>query len=439
MQARRMIGRRAILAPLGTGLLVVALAGATPVGAVLPDDGKLWRPPAETTGLTWSQVAQVCPRDGETRCSGSIGARVFTGWVWATADQVVALMGHYAPEILTADPPSVSGDAYFMPGATFTADLRPTFYVSGYGFYHEQTAGWVSSTDEAGLPVAGTVAWGWWPPGGGFDVSGVADAVGPLPRGVWLWRPATDDLTAPVITPSVVGTLGSNGWYVSDVSVSWNVQDPESEISSLLGCDPATVASDTSTTLTCQATSAGGTSTVSAVVKRDTTAPTVTCPSPAPVFEIYRVGAWVTASVSDATSGPAAAPAQGAANTSTPGTFKTTVTGSDRAGNRMTTVCSYQVAIPTCGGLAPTIVGTALNNVINGTSGRDVIVGLGGADTINGNGGDDVICGGDGPDTIDGGDGNDWIDGGASNDSIRGGSGTDTCISGETRMSSCEL
>jgi Ca2+-binding RTX toxin-like protein len=187
------------------------------------------------------------------------------------------------------------------------------------------------------------------------------------------------------------------------------------------------------------------------------TPPTVTCPSPAPQFEIYRVGAWVTASVSDATAGPAAAPAQGAANTSKAGSFTTPVTGSDGAGNRTTAVCSYRVVVPQCNGLTPTRVGTGANDVINGTSGRDVIVGLGGADKLNGLGGDDVICGGDGPDTVDGGDGNDWIDGGASaddlsggngddflegglhNDSLRGGNGRDTCRSGEVRMSSCEL
>ena len=218
-----------------------------------------------------------------------------------------------------------------------------------------------------------------------------------------------------------------------------------------------TITSDTAaTTFVCEATSAGGTSTVSAVVKRDTTPPAVICPSPAPVFQIYQLGAWVTASVVDATSGRANAPAQGITNTNVPGTFTTAVTGADLAGHRTTVQCSYQVVVPTCRGLTPTQVGTGANNVINGTAGRDVIVGLGGADTINGLAGDDVICGGDGPDLVYGGDGkdqingdaspddlngdngDDHIDGGLHNDSIRGGDGKDICISGEVRMSSCE-
>jgi hypothetical protein len=102
---------RAVLAVTCTSLFVAALAGGAPAGAAPPDDGKEWRSLDETTGLTWSQVAQICPRDGATPCSGGIGLRNLDRWVWATADQVVALMGHYAPDILTANPPSVSGAA----------------------------------------------------------------------------------------------------------------------------------------------------------------------------------------------------------------------------------------------------------------------------------------------------------------------------------------
>ncbi|HXV03427.1 MAG TPA: calcium-binding protein [Gaiellaceae bacterium] len=452
-----MTARGVILASLCLAVSVVALAGGAPAWALDNGNGKVWRQVTDTTGVTAAEVAQVCPQDGATRCSGSIGGRLFTDWIWATADQVVGLMGNYEPAILTADPPSIAGPDYFLPAMNFHADIRPTFSISGYEFFSASVQGWTSSTDEEGLPVSGAVGGGWWPPSGSFGVAGVTDGVNPF-RGVWLWRPSSDDLTAPVITPSVAGTLGANGWYVSDVSVSWEVQDPDSEISSQAGCDPLTVAADTAgTTFTCEATSGGGTTSESTVVNRDTTPPTVTCPSPAPVFQLYQLGAWVTASVTDETSGRAAAPAQGAANTNTPGTFTTSVTGADRAGNKTTTQCAYQVVVPTCNGLTPTRVGTALNDVITGTSGRDVVLGLAGADTINGLGGDDVICGGDGPDVVYGGDGADWVDGGASpddlngdngndfldgglhNDSLRGGNGTDTCRSGETRMSSCEL
>jgi Ca2+-binding RTX toxin-like protein len=277
-------------------------------------------------------------------------------------------------------------------------------------------------------------------------------------RGVWLWRPSGFDHSPPVIVPTIDGAEGSNGWFVSDLSVSWEVRDDESVVSERVGCDPATVTSDTSgANFSCRATSEGGTSTGSAVVRRDTIAPTLTCATPEPVIEIYQVGARVRASVADATSGPAAASAFGFANTGRAGSFTTTVTGTDRAGNTGKATCPYRVIVPTCHGLTATRVGTALNDAITGTAGRDVIVALGGADAVDGAGGADVICGGDGPDTIHGAAGNDWIDGGASSDdiyggagddnldgglhldSLRGENGRDTCTSGEIRMSSCEI
>ncbi len=313
--------------------------------------------------------------------------------------------------------------------------------VDGYNFHHSFSGGWTASTDEAGQPIAGGAGYGWYPFNGSFFVGPVADPPASW-YGIWLWRPATDDITPPVVTPSVSGTLGAAGWYVSDVAVAWDVSDAESTVTAQDGCDPDTVATDTTgATFTCQATSPGGTTAQSVVVKRDTTVPQVTCVAPVQVFEIFQFGAWVRANVTDATSGPANPVAQGPtmANTNTAGTFTQTVTGVDRAGNPASVPCAYQVVVPTCNGQTPNIVGNAQNNVINGTAGRDVIVGLGGADTIYGLDGDDVICGGDGPDNLNGGDGNDWIDGGASADSIRGDSGRDTCLSGETRTSSCEL
>src|SRR5690606_16620944 len=62
------------------------------------------------------------------------------------------------------------------------------------------------------------------------------------------------DATAPVITPNVSGTQGNNGWYTSDVTVTWAVEDEESDITSSTGCAPTTVSTDTDAiTLTCEA------------------------------------------------------------------------------------------------------------------------------------------------------------------------------------------
>jgi hypothetical protein len=83
------------------------------------------------------------------------------------------------------------------------------------------------------------------------------------------------DSTPPVITPNVVGTLGNNGWYTSDVKLTWSVVDDESAISSQSGCGEVNVTSDQNAVeYTCTATSAGGNSSESVTIKRDATAPT---------------------------------------------------------------------------------------------------------------------------------------------------------------------
>lgn len=121
---------------------------------------------------------------------------------------------------------------------------------------------------------------------GSYTIS-VASVSGGKSGSLWDTAPAAftlivnpappSDTTPPVITPNVSGTLGTNGWYVSDVSVSWTVTDPESAITFTSGCGPTTISADTlGTTLTCTATSAGGTSSASVTIKRDATPPTIT-------------------------------------------------------------------------------------------------------------------------------------------------------------------
>ncbi|WP_041230666.1 PxKF domain-containing protein [Deinococcus peraridilitoris] len=95
---------------------------------------------------------------------------------------------------------------------------------------------------------------------------------------------APRDSSGPEITSEIIGTLGLNNWYTSDVTVRWNVTDDGSAISSMTGCDASTAQEDTSgLTLTCSATSAGGTTSRSVTFKRDATAPTISAaPSRAP-------------------------------------------------------------------------------------------------------------------------------------------------------------
>ncbi|SDO54390.1 ExeM/NucH family extracellular endonuclease [Geodermatophilus sp. DSM 45219] len=83
-----------------------------------------------------------------------------------------------------------------------------------------------------------------------------------------------------------------------------------------------------------------------------------------------------------------------------------------------------------CNGLAPTIRGTAGDDVLSGTTGPDVVVGLGGDDVVEGGNGDDVVCGGAGDDTLAGDNGADVLLGGSGTDALDGGNGDDTLVGG---------
>ena len=61
--------------------------------------------------------------------------------------------------------------------------------------------------------------------------------------------------TPPDIQVTIFGTLGSNGWYRSNVTVNWDVTGEENSS----GCDARTLTADTAgTKITCTATSGGG-------------------------------------------------------------------------------------------------------------------------------------------------------------------------------------
>ena len=452
-----MRGGRTRLVVFAAILVGVSCLATAPSQAAPTANGREWRELYETTGPSWAQVAEVCPRDGVTPCTGTAAGKDLTGWVWATDTQVLDLMDDYVPELATTDPPMLSGPDHFLDGYYFLSVMRWTYYVSLTYSYTEWTGGWTASTSPDGTPIAGSASFHHPVFNGHIGLAPVPDEANPY-RGVWLWRPAGLDYTPPVVTPAVAGTLGTNGWYVSDVDLTWDVHDLESPISSMTGCDPLAITADTaSLTTTCSATSAptAGTGSASVTVMRDTSAPLVTCAAK-PVFELGELPASVSASVSDDLSGATAPVATVPVSTTTVGSFQVPVTGRDRAGTETTTQCKYRVVIPKCRGLAVTIVGTPGSDVINGTNGPDVIHGLRGGDTINGLDGKDVICGGVGPDVVYGGSGADTIDGGVSNDDLNGGSGDDVlfggpdddslrgdaghdrCRSGEIRMSSCE-
>jgi hypothetical protein len=79
--------------------------------------------------------------------------------------------------------------------------------------------------------------------------------------------------SAPVITPVIFGTLGANGWYITNVTVNWTFDGP---VEDTTGCDAKTISTDTpGITYTCTATRDGFTTVVSKTFKVDKTAPAV--------------------------------------------------------------------------------------------------------------------------------------------------------------------
>jgi hypothetical protein len=78
----------------------------------------------------------------------------------------------------------------------------------------------------------------------------------------------------PVITPTVTGQTGDNGWYVSNVIVNWSITPPY-----LIdfGCGATQISTDTTgTKLECQAENAGDAAYLFVTIRRDATPPSVT-------------------------------------------------------------------------------------------------------------------------------------------------------------------
>lgn len=161
-----------------------------------------------------------------------------------------------------------------------------------------------------------------------------------------------EDNTPPVVEATIAGTLASDGWYTSDVTVTWAVSDPESVIVSD-PCAPVTVNFDaTGYHVACVAESLGGWTFEWVDIKRDATPPWVVMQVPAN-DAVYTRGDQIAAQYTclDTTSGVAecAGPVPGLTplDTSTAGRFTFTVSARDAAGNESTATASYSVLAPT--------------------------------------------------------------------------------------------
>jgi hypothetical protein len=175
------------------------------------------------------------------------------------------------------------------------------------------------------------------------------------------------DNTAPVIVPTLTGTAGLNGWYKSNVSVTWSFADAESGVRSSTGCTASNLAIDTAgTTLTCSASNnAGLSNSASVAVKIDKTAPTIGLHADEAVTTNNALGTNVTYSLPtaldnfDASPSVTCSPASG--SLFSVGNTTVSCNGTDQAGNpALPTTFVVQVTYST---LPPT--GTPTTNPVS--------------------------------------------------------------------------
>jgi hypothetical protein len=154
----------------------------------------------------------------------------------------------------------------------------------------------------------------------------------------------------PDITVTITGTLGSNGWYRSSVTVDWDVSGETSSS----GCDTVTLVVDTPGTLrTCTAENNGDATSKSVTIKLDRTAPAASAvPDRLPdASGWYNRPLTVTSSGTDATSGIAGCSSSPYGGPDTPAAI---VAGScqDAAGNATPTTFAFKYD-----GTAPSLTG----------------------------------------------------------------------------------
>ncbi|WP_394751875.1 HYR domain-containing protein [Crenothrix sp.] len=152
---------------------------------------------------------------------------------------------------------------------------------------------------------------------------------------------AAPDTTPPVITPTVTGTMGQNGWFIGPVTVSWSATDAQSAITSP-ACPSVVISTNgIGQTRACTATSAGGTATVNTqLINIDTLAPSFTCPAAVTLISPATV---TTPTATDNLS--AAVVTRTPAGTLPLGTTSVTWIARDQAGNTTPSTCIQQVTV----------------------------------------------------------------------------------------------
>jgi len=157
------------------------------------------------------------------------------------------------------------------------------------------------------------------------------------------------DSTPPTISRTVAGTPGDNGWYTSDVALTWTISEPESPGSlTKTGCADQSITSDrAATTYSCTASSDGGAAgPVDVTLKRDATPPTISFTGNADTYNVAQTVA-IGCSAGDNLSGIASGCSDVNAPAYTFGLGSNTIRRSarDNAGNVASASTSFTVIV----------------------------------------------------------------------------------------------
>jgi hypothetical protein len=182
------------------------------------------------------------------------------------------------------------------------------------------------------------------------------------------------DATKPVITRTVSGVEGANGWYTGDVLVDWAVTDATSGLAWSSGCDDVTRTEDTTgVTYTCTARDVAGLEASDTVtITRDATAPEVTLTGGPAAGAAYDFGDRVltpSCTASDTTSGVTPAGCTVTGGGTQVGNHAFTGTASDNAGNTGSATVGYTVRAWTLDGFyRPVTMGSSVVNTVKAGS-----------------------------------------------------------------------
>ena len=184
------------------GLAVLTLV-APSWGQSVMRDGKEWLQPAAFDGLSWNDVADVCPAPGGL-CSGTLSGIDVTGYKWASVDDTNALFNSYGVSPPLGPGPDDSQDQPYELLEEFVDDFTPTiddfFEVSIIGWSVEE-----QSPAAAYLPVIGVEL-----AGDGITIIDPVDVYTSSPAtksfqmagiGAWLYR-VPPPLAVPTLTTS---------------------------------------------------------------------------------------------------------------------------------------------------------------------------------------------------------------------------------------------